>query len=257
MVEILTTSTLANLQIAGGALEGDVGRPEKALSQICRIWLIPLKLQNSLETMINRARSLAVFLLIAGLSGKSAAMEFLTHPDAASMPAVTAILASGDVEEGDVKRLSDFLSRTEIHKNVAVYLASHGGSLYEGMRLGLFFKKNRIKTVVEGGQICASACALTFLGGRDNQGKPWRSSSSNSRLGFHAFASPGSSLQDENETQKVVAHVLAYGREVDAPLELLIRNFATPSNTMYWLKQDEICSLGIKLWDVPGNRFVC
>ena len=55
----------------------------------------------------------------------------------------------------------------------------------------------------------------------------------------------------------VVSHVLAYGREVDAPLELLILNFSTPSDEMYWLDQDEICSLGIKLWDVPGDRFVC
>jgi hypothetical protein len=173
------------------------------------------------------------------------------------MPAVTAILAVGDIEEGDVARLSDFLSGVEIRRNVAIYLASPGGSLYEGMRLGMFFKENRIKTVVEGGEICASACALAFLGGRDNQGRPWRSSSSNSLLGFHAFASADSSLQDENETEMVVSHVLAYGREVDAPLELLILNFATPSNTMYWLDQDEICSLGIKLWDLPGDRFIC
>jgi hypothetical protein len=207
--------------------------------------------------MINRAFALGLLLLATGLAGRAAALEFRTHPNAASMPAVTAILAVGDIEEGDVERLSDFLSGVEIRRNVAIYLASPGGSLYEGMRLGMFFKENRIKTVVEGGEICASACALAFLGGRDNQGRPWRSSSSNSLLGFHAFASADSSLQDENETEMVVSHVLAYGREVDAPLELLILNFATPSNTMYWLDQDEICSLGIKLWDLPGDRFIC
>ena len=207
--------------------------------------------------MIRRTFALGVFLFFAGFAERSAALDFTTHPNAASMPAVTAILAVGDIEEGDVERLSNFLSGVEVRKNVAIYLASRGGSLYEGMRLGRFFKENRVKTVVEGGQICASACALAFLGGRDNQGRSWRSSSSNSLLGFHAFATADSSLQDENETQMVVSHVLAYGREVDAPLELLILNFATPSNTMYWLNQDEICSLGIKLWDVPGDRFIC
>jgi hypothetical protein len=206
--------------------------------------------------MINRAVALTVFLLVAGLTGPSAAMEFSTHPNARSMPAVTAILAVGDIEDGEVERLSDFLSGVEIRKTVAIYLASPGGSLYEGMRLGMFFKENRIKTIVEGGEMCASACALAFLGGRDNQGRPWRSSSSNSYLGFHAFSSPETALQDENETQMVVSHVLAYGREVDAP-EVLILNFSTPSNDMYWLDRDEICSLGIKLWDVPGNRFIC
>lgn len=207
--------------------------------------------------MINRVVALGVFLLVAGLAGPSAALDFRTHPNASSMPAVTAILAVGDIEDGDVERLFDFLASVEIRKTVAIYLASPGGSLYEGMRLGMFFKENRIKTIVEGGEICASACALAFLGGRDNQGRPWRSSSSNSYLGFHAFSSPETALQDENETQMVVSHVLAYGREVDAPLEVLILNFSTPSDQMYWLDQDEICSLGIKLWDVPGDRFIC
>jgi hypothetical protein len=207
--------------------------------------------------MVHRIVVAGLFLLVALLAGPSMSMDFTTHPNSSSMPAVTAVLAVGEIEEGDVARLSEFLSTVEIRKNVAIYLASPGGSLYEGMRLGMFFKENRIKTVVEGDQICASACALAFLGGRDNQGRPWRSSSTNSLLGFHAFASVDSSLQDENETQMVVSHVLAYGREVDAPLELLILNFSTPSDEMYWLDQDEICSLGIKLWDVSGDRFVC
>jgi hypothetical protein len=184
-------------------------------------------------------------------------MEFETHPNAASMPAVTAILATGKIEDGDVGRLTEFLSGTETRKTTAIYLASPGGALFEGMRLGLFFKNNNIKTVIEGGEVCASACALAFLGGRDNEGRPWRSSSSNSYLGFHAFSSAENPLRDENETQMVVAQVLDYGREVDAPLELLILNFATPSSSIYWLTQNEICSLGIKLWDVPGNKFTC
>lgn len=185
------------------------------------------------------------------------AMEFSIHPNADSMPAVTAILATGPIEDGDVKRLSRFLATAPSRATTAIYLSSNGGSLYEGMRLGIFFKEHRVKTIVEGDGLCASACALAFLGGHDNAGKPWRSSSSNSLLGFHAFSSPGSSLQDENETQMVVSHVLQYGHEVQAPLELLILNFATPSDAVYWLDQDEICSLGIKLWDVPANKFIC
>jgi len=184
-------------------------------------------------------------------------MEFKTHPNADDMPAVTAILATGEIEDGDVERLTAFLSTAEIRKTIAIYLASPGGSLYEGMLLGLFFKNNRIKTIVEGNEVCASACALAFLGGRDNADKPWRSSSSNSYLGFHAFSSADSPFQDENETQMVVSHVLDYGRLVDAPLELLILNFATPSNSIYWLSQEEICSLGIKLWDVVRSQFTC
>jgi hypothetical protein len=208
--------------------------------------------------MIHRPTLPWLLLIIMGFAcGQPAAMEFTTHPNASSMPAVTAVLAVGEIAQGDTKRLAAFLARQEVRQNTAVYLASPGGSLYEGMRLGMFFKNRRIKTVVEGDGVCASACALAFLGGRDKQGRPWRSSSSNSLLGFHAFSSPGSSLQDANETQAVVSDVLSYGREVDAPLELLILNFSTPSDAMYWLDEDEICSLGIKLWDVPGHKFTC
>jgi hypothetical protein len=209
--------------------------------------------------MMIKCAAMAWMMVLGALVAPSTsmAMEFITHPSADRMPAVTAILASGPIEDGDVERLSRFLATAPIRNTTAIYLASPGGSLYEGMRLGIFFKDHRIKTVVEGDEVCASACALAFLGGHDKAGKPWRSSSSNSLLGFHAFSSAGSSMQDENETQMVVSHVLQYGREVEAPLELLILNFATPSNSVYWLDQEEICSLGIKLWDVPGDRFIC
>lgn len=197
-----------------------------------------------------------LWLLASAITIPAVALDFSIHPNAASMPAVTAILAEGDIEEGDVERLARFLSTVPVQKTTAIYLASPGGSLYEGMRLGRYFGRNHIKTVVEGNRICASACALAFLGGRDNAGKAWRSSSSNSQLGFHAFAS-AQSLRDESETQLVVSEVLEYGREVEAPLELLILNFATPSDSIYWLSDEEVCSLGIKLWDVPGDRFIC
>ena len=100
------------------------------------------------------------------------AMEFTIHPNADRMPAVTAILASGPIEDGDVERLERFIATAPIRATTAIYLASPGGSLYEGMRLGLLFKEHRIKTVVEGDEVCASACALAFLGGHDNAGKP-------------------------------------------------------------------------------------
>ncbi|UYN99009.1 MAG: hypothetical protein KIT02_13895 [Devosia sp.] len=207
--------------------------------------------------MIDRTAIVGLVFLVAGLAGRATGMEFMQHPNASSMPAVTAILATGEIEEGDVERLFEFLSQAEIRSNIAIYLASPGGSLYEGMRLGTVFKERRIKTVVEGDQVCASACALAFLGGRDKEGRPWRSSSSNSLLGFHAFSWAGTTPADADTTQMVVSDVLAYGQLVDAPLELLILNFSTPSHTMYWLNQDEICSLGIKLWDVLGDRFIC
>lgn len=182
-------------------------------------------------------------------------MDFSVHANTTAR--LTAILATGEIEAGDVERLQSFLDGQPARDVTAIYLASPGGNLYEGMRLGRFFKDHRIKTVVEGGQECASACALAFLGGHDNNGNPWRSSSDNSQLGFHAFSTPGQTMQDEGSTQHTVSDVLAYGHDVAAPLELMVLTFETPSSSIYWLSQDEICSLGIKLWSNTYNRFIC
>jgi hypothetical protein len=174
----------------------------------------------------------------------ASALELKLHPNNKSKT-LTAVLATGKIEEGDAQSLK------------AVYLASSGGNLYEGMRLGTFFRESRIKTVIEGGEECASACALAFLGGTDNKGKPWRSSSTNSRLGFHAFGHSSPVGVSMDEVQKVVSTILSYGKTVDAPVELLIVGFATPSNEMFVVPNDDICRLGIKLWSVETKKFVC
>jgi hypothetical protein len=46
-----------------------------------------------------------------------------------------------------------------------VFLNSGGGYLFDGVRLGEFFRENNIQTEISDGEICASACAIAFLGG--------------------------------------------------------------------------------------------
>lgn len=200
------------------------------------------------------AQPIVLFLALTMATRGAYSLEFSVHPN--TTQSLNAIMAEGDVEFGDAERLSAFLAKQPPKTNTAVYLASPGGNLYEGMQLGYFFRDNFIRTVVEGGRLCASACALAFLGGVDNTGQPWRSSSSNSRLGFHAFSSLGTPL-NEDEVQQIVADVLAYSRDVYAPLDLLILTFSTPSNEIRWLTPEEICALGIRLWSNTTNRFVC
>jgi hypothetical protein len=47
----------------------------------------------------------------------------------------------------------------------SVYLSSGGGYLSDGYKLGNLFKRYEIETIVTGSQICASSCAIAFLGG--------------------------------------------------------------------------------------------
>jgi hypothetical protein len=50
---------------------------------------------------------------------------------------------------------------------------------------------------------------------------------------------------------------LEYAHYVNAPIELMVKNFATPSHLIYWLSNVEVCSLGIKLWSNSLDKFIC
>jgi len=138
--------------------------------------------------MIDKVASLIATVLVTIWSTYLHAMSFTRHN--AESPALNAIAATGKIEAGDSEGLLRYLSTLPKKANTAVYLSSLGGSIAESLKLGYLFKQLRIKTVVEGDRpnnVCASACALAFLGGHDLQGRPWRSSTTNSLLGYHQF----------------------------------------------------------------------
>jgi hypothetical protein len=159
-------------------------------------------LSRNLRQVAKSAMSVLLFSLAATCSVAPAlALDFRAHPNNRS-PALTAVLATGEIAAGDADRLSAYLASLPIKKNTAIYLSSTGGDLHEAMRLGGLFRQKGIKTVVEGNSDCVSACAFAFLGGTDNQGKPWRSSTSSSRLGFHAFRSASVEATPSDEVQR-------------------------------------------------------
>ena len=184
------------------------------------------------------------------------ALEFKRH--SADSAGLNAIAATGRIEAGDSEKLRRYLKTLPGKPNTAIYLSSPGGSLIEGLKLGYLFKEMRIKTVVEGDRpnnLCASACALAFLGGHDSQGRPWRSSTTSSLLGYHQFyCGDGQQCRDE---QAAVSVILRFGRDVAAPLEIFIEMFNHPPQDMHWFSTSELCSLGIKVWDMSTKSFRC
>ena len=50
---------------------------------------------------------------------------------------------------------------------------------------------------------------------------------------------------------------LARKANFNAPIDLLIAGFATPSDNVFWVSQADVCALGIKLWSNDTKRFVC
>jgi hypothetical protein len=189
------------------------------------------------------------------VTGTCLALEFSEHDTTSER--FNGVAAVGEIVPGDAVRLGHYLDNLPTKANTGVYLASPGGDLYEGMKLGRLFRKRRLKTIVEGGQTCASACALAFLGGVDKRGRRWMSSTTTSRLGFHAFRnSDGTTMADTDVTQAVVADILTYADEVQAPRPILIRAFGTPARTVAWLGAEELLGLGIQVWDMERCCFL-
>lgn len=89
----------------------------------------------------------------------SSAMNYTIHGN--NSKTLNAIMASGTIELDDIKKLDKFISKLPKKKHMAIYFDSPGGSLYGGIKLGKYFKYNRIKTVIEKDTICASACAFS------------------------------------------------------------------------------------------------
>ncbi|MDC0067923.1 hypothetical protein OAL10_03890 [Gammaproteobacteria bacterium] len=61
-----------------------------------------------------------------------------------------------------------------------VFLSSGGGYLSDGYALGELFKQYEVQTFITGKQICASSCAIAFLGGK------YRTMEHDAVLLFHA-----------------------------------------------------------------------
>ncbi|MGI9571331.1 MAG: hypothetical protein ACR2PH_16690 [Desulfobulbia bacterium] len=200
------------------------------------------------------SNSTFIFLIIFGID-TSAAMEFGRHNN--NSKTLNAIFARGQVEPGDTDKLLNYFRGLPAKNSTEIYLSSPGGNLYESMALGRFFKNKRIKTVVEEGETCASACALAFLGGRDENGKKWMSTSTTSILGFHAFSNGDEiKYEDPDYTLFTVSNVLEYGKEVEVPIDFFIKKFGTPSNRMYSFTNDALLNLGIKVWDDQNDCFL-
>ena len=141
---------------------------------------------------------------------------------------INAVVVRGKIEPGDAVALQAYIAKLPTKRVTTVYLNSPGGSFEEGMALGRFFHRAKIRTLVAGaGVVCTSACTTAFLGGRDPEtGKPWRAKGSTARLGFHSFnfdwPDKDYTAQDMSmaiaQTQKMTLAMADYMKEVDASL---------------------------------------
>lgn len=170
----------------------------------------------------------AVAAVAAILSGRPADAGSMTFDvaDTSSCEGCATIFASGDIDIDTADRLAAEASRRGLGRGTVLVLDSPGGRLMGGLRLGRAIRSfgfdTRIGRLDETGRqsdgICASACALAFLGGSR------REVSSGSRFGVHRFYFPeGSRTFDDDDLgrlQELTGQLVSYASNmgVDARL---------------------------------------
>jgi hypothetical protein len=196
------------------------------------------------------------FAMLAGAQSASA-LEFrvIEHEDTR----YNLIKISGDFEPGDTEKFEAFHAQLPQRPTI-VFLESGGGAMVEGFRLGLYFRTNRIVTVVDGKDECHSSCSLAFLGGTDVNGNPRRVLSASSKLGFHMFRRGfdvrGYSSTEMEETlegtKTTLVVLIKYLREVGGAGFFAFMMSARPEG-MYVINRDEALGNGIVWLDESGQ----
>jgi hypothetical protein len=213
------------------------------------------------QKIIGAALAALVFGAFAQPAG---AIEISKH--AKDTAEVNAIQLKGHIDEGDTFDLQAFIAGLPKKAHVVVFLNSPGGNLAEGMRLGRFFFTHKIETVIESKTACASACALAFLGGRDEAtGKARRTKASNSGLGFHSFTrdfdKDKSYTADDlkivvQRTQSTVYVVADYLKSIGTDLDVIRLMLKAQANEMNFLTNDDALALNIRVFDEKRNQVV-
>lgn len=120
--------------------------------------------------------SIAIFFLLFTLGAPAARADVVADGHA--------VTVSGRIGLDEYEKLSVILATEKISK--VVFKNSGGGSFSWGLRIGKLIAEQKLTTVAEG--ICASACAIAFMGGEVRQ---FSAEQPDSALMFHPGFEPG------------------------------------------------------------------
>ena len=164
------------------------------------------------------------------------------------------IVASGRFERDSAMRLADFLAGDALRTTPApttLVFNSPGGSVGGAMDVGRLIRRSKLDThaavtlpPVSAGSaarpaVCASACALAFLGGVRRQVEP------GARLGVHQFALAAGGNVGDSATQGVIVRLAGYITEMGVDRRLLDIASLVPNDRMHWLTGDQARALRV------------
>lgn len=212
----------------------------------------------TIEAMTAKLRCALAAAVVAGtaLAGAGAARALEIRSVTSADAAITRVELSGAFERGDAQRVQAHLARMPAGTRIVVDLNSTGGSVDEALRIGRHLHANRIATAVIGpDRQCLSACALTFLAGRDASGQPHRIKGRSAEIGFHGFrrivADKEFTVADMHEaiagTQQALLAIADYLIAVEADIEFMSMMLEKPASGMSWLSNDKATTLGVRV----------
>lgn len=157
------------------------------------------------------------------------------------------IVVSGALEDEDREK---FERVAQQYSEARVFFKSPGGSVLAGVSIGEAIRLKGFSTGVRSGDVCASACALAWLGGVKRQLQR------GSRLGFHAaYVNDGDVSKESGLANAIVG---AYLTRIGLPVSAVVYITKAGPSDMTWLSPNEGEASGIKFefldQDVSGYR---
>jgi hypothetical protein len=182
----------------------------------------------------------AVLGAMVGLAAAMASSAHAAQFGISRSGAMPVILVAGDFTYGDGERFARIAATLP---RATVAFDSAGGNLLAGLKIGETMRARGYSSLVPDGSVCASACAIAWLGGAK------RYLGSTGRLGFHAasgengVSAPGNAL--------VGAYMARLGLSQDAVFALT----AASPYEIAWLDVAGAKQLGIAVERYAGPSF--
>ena len=142
----------------------------------------------------------------------------------------------GEFADGDADR---FNATVQKYAKGAVLFESAGGNLVTGVQIGEIIRLKGFSTAVAPGTVCASSCALAWLGGSE------RFLPASARVGFHAaYRIEGTNAQETGIGNALIG---AYLTRIGLPLEAVLYITKASPDEMTWLTTEAAKTVGIAL----------
>lgn len=165
--------------------------------------------------------------------GSATAAEIRATP-LSGVPDTAAVLLIGTIEMSDGEK---FRAATASYPKAIVGLASEGGSVIAAMDIGEQIRMHNYATVVPDRILCASACAIAWLGGTQ------RFMGTGAKIGFHAaYISQGGEAKESGVGNALLGRYLT---TLGLPRRAIVFITEAPPEGMAWLTMADAERQGI------------